>query len=880
MRVIKPLRLGVLTRPFEREQKSHLSIAILTFFPFDAPDRILPEVALWKLAAEVLGAEGVLDEVMPKPRAEVLLAGSAFPRNPPQRHTRARLQMGPVERTFYVFGDRQWGVTGPTEPVPFASMPLTWSRAFGGAGFARNPNGLGAAKVDGVQPLPNIESPDAMVKSPGDKPEPACPMALDVSWPQRVSKSGTYDDRWLKEQYPGFPLDFDWSFFQVAQEPQRFPGFLKGGEAFVLENLHPSEGTITSRLPVGRGRCFIVKQGHEGMIEVPTVIETVWLFPNQLRGAVIHRGVVPVAEDDAADVLQLMAAYELPDQPRPREHYEQVLAARLDPKKGLASLLRDRELLPELPPKTGHGDEALSDMDELLKLDNHAGQNAHRAAQREVDKARKQLEELAKDPKLQGVAMPPPPPDPPPLAKPPSFDDLGDAVEQSLDEAEAMIARADADKEKAFADARATCEAHGIDFDKALADARTQELKRKRRYRATEELERLRDQATLLDNAGADSSAIRDKLDDPTLVEKLVAMERAANLGYRYTAHLMPKTLAEPDEHTRVELEDGARARRSFAGRDLTNADLSDLDLTGVDLEGAFLEAANLRGAKLVRANLKGAILAHADLTDADLSGADLTDANLGKATIESATFKGAKLDKATLASTTIKGSNLASATLSSMQLIETTFEDVDLSGAILRDLMIYKSTFSRTKLVEAQLGGTMFVECTLTEVDGRRAKMVDKVAFVESKAERVSFEGADLKNVRVVKDSDFTAASFARANLTGANFRGTALREADFTGAMLDSADMSEADLTRAKLDRIHANDALFIRTTLEHASLREAVMVSALLQKAKVAGADFRGANLFRMDALGMRGDDKTSFEGAFVKRVRFTPEGRRRG
>lgn len=878
MKVIKPLRLGVLTRPFEQDRKHYLSIAVVAFFPFDQPERLLPEVALWKLAAEVLGAEGVIDECMPKLTAEVLVAGSAFPRSPPQPSCRVRVRLGAVDRSFYVFGDRHWQLTGPTDPQPFEEMPLTWSRAFGGPSFARNPLGKGAEKVEGRQPLPNVESPKQLVGSPGDRPEPACPMSLDLGWPQRVSKSGTYDKRWLEERYPGFPADFDWSFFQVAQETQRLPAFLEGGETFVIENMHREEGELSGRLPRGRGRAVVVRsvEGREEVFDVATRIDTVWLFPNQRRGAVIHRGVVPIAEDDAADVLHVVGAYELPGAPRPLAHYQKALADRLSDKDALLAVLRDKDLLPELPPKGPHPDDELSDMERLLKTEHFLVDNARRGAARQLqegnEKARALVAGTPAEKELGPLTDELPPRDPPP-----TLDDLPDIVEKAAREAKDAERVAREAKERAEAEARELCEQHGLDYEKVRADARERELKRKRRVRAGEELENLEATATLLENAGSDASELRASLADPKLLEKLTAYEAAANEGYRRTAHLREPTLADPDDYTREELELGAREGRAFTGRDLTRADLHDLDLRGVNLEAAFLERADLRGARLDGANLRGAVLAHADLTGASLVGADLGDANLGGATLDDARLDRASLERTILWGTIVRRASLAGARLAHAQLGEATLEEVDLSGAELSDLLLYKTRLHKTTLAGARLSKSVFVEGELVDVDLRRAKG-EGIVFVQTRGERVRFDGAELPSVRFVKDCELPGASFVDARMKGANLRGTALAGADLTGALLDDADLSEADLTGARLDHLRADNALFIRTRLAQATVRDASLVQAILQKARVEGADFRRSNLFRADALQMRGDTKTSFQDAFVKRVRFTPEGRR--
>ncbi len=55
---------------------------------------------------------------------------------------------------------------------------------------------------------------------------------------------------------------------------------------------------------------------------------------------------IKVAEPDAADVLQIIGGVEEVSDPRPVEHYETVLAQRLDRKKAYLYLLRDQDLMP------------------------------------------------------------------------------------------------------------------------------------------------------------------------------------------------------------------------------------------------------------------------------------------------------------------------------------------------------------------------------------------------------------------------------------------------------------------------------------------------------------------------------------------------------
>ena len=90
-----------------------------------------------------------LDELMPKTRGEVLLAGSAYANNGlATTEQQVRLQLGDIDKRLRVLGDREWlygllPLFQISPPVPFTRMPLLWSKAFGGERHPGNPDGCG-----------------------------------------------------------------------------------------------------------------------------------------------------------------------------------------------------------------------------------------------------------------------------------------------------------------------------------------------------------------------------------------------------------------------------------------------------------------------------------------------------------------------------------------------------------------------------------------------------------------------------------------------------------------------------------------------------------------------------------------------------------------
>lgn len=128
-------------------------------------------------------------EIAPrKPRTDVIVLGRATAPGPePVRSMTVSVSVGPFRHSLVVFGDRRWerSAGGPraSEPVPYREMPLTWANAFGGKvqtpvgewPNTDNPEGKGfladGADAEGA-PLPNVEDPKALIRSPRDLPRP------------------------------------------------------------------------------------------------------------------------------------------------------------------------------------------------------------------------------------------------------------------------------------------------------------------------------------------------------------------------------------------------------------------------------------------------------------------------------------------------------------------------------------------------------------------------------------------------------------------------------------------------------------------------------------------------------------------------------------
>lgn len=877
MKIIKPQRLSLLTRVFEDDGQAYLVLTAMGMFPFAEPRRLLHEVALWKTAAEQLGRDAVLDAAMSKIRGEVLVAGSAIPVGGPAPGTGVRVKIGSVDKKLYVLGDRSWKTAGFTDPVPFSEMPITWERAFGGEGFARNPLGKGAKQleVDGrkVRPLPNIEDPDHLVKSPGDRPEPAGLGPLDQTWPQRMELAGTYDEEWYKTRFPGFAKDFRWEFWNTAPRDQRIDGHFRLDEPFTVEGMTRGRRSVESRLPGVAARLFLVKEreGGEDFVEATTRLDTVWLFPNIECGLVVFRGVLPVAEDDAADVKHIIAAFEDPASPRDPEHYRAVLGRRLDKERGPLHAMIDTDLMPPWKFEGPSPDDDWNDMAKLVETEGLQQTYLQRKADKELAAARERFAAMGLDPAEFDKRLPPPLPRPPkdPTEIPAYLDRTLSIVEEAKREAKVK-------EMEALAKARAACEELGLDFD-ALLEQRKKQGGGPPKLRADSQLEHMRDMIELGKNAGSDVSALESKVEDPAFEAMLRDAEARLFEAYRRFAHFFPaaEPLApEASEALRARVVSAKKHGESFAGYDFTGADLSGLDLRHLDLSEALLEGADLTGSILHGAKLARATLARAALTAADLTGADLAGANFGAADLRDAKLDEADLREAVLYQADLRGASLQRAKIDGVQLLSAKLGGVDLSGVRAERVVFLEADLSGAKFVECHFDSVMFVKSDLSGASFTRAHL-PKTCFVTAKCDGASFLEAHLEGTRFALNTSLVGCDMKGAQLGQTLLRGCAMAGADLSGARADDCDFSEADLSGAKLYRTSAARSLFVRTNLTRADMKSMNLMYAVLQKTKLHGADLRGANLFRADMAKVRGDKTTRFDDSYVVQIRVVPE-----
>lgn len=876
MKIIKPQNLSLQFKVYEEARRYFFFPAIFMLFPLDAPAAIFSEVSLWKLVAEKLGKDTILDMGMPKIRGEVVVSGACYtPAGKAYPACPVSLKIGKINKILNVFGNRYWNSLGAiTHPEPFTSMPLTWPNAFGGKGYDFNLEGKGFAPIVAengatVHPLPNIEDPRKLVGSPSDRPLPAGFAPLDMTWKQRFSKVGTYDKEWLETRFPGYAADMNPTFLNTAPEDQWLDGFFTGNEAFTLEHLHPDKPVLSGQLPGLTARCFIRRKAAEpeSLEEIAMRLETVHFFPDAQQGVLIFRGGVEIATDDADDLLLIMAAAEKMGEPKALKHYQEVVAKRLDKEMGAVYSLRDSDLLPVFP-EISVAPEEISEMERLLSKEDLLRKNMRVRAEKKLAETREQIADLGVNPDEFLPAAVPPDPAPVNIEK----------LDVTILELEEMAKKAKADallkQAEAEQQVRNLCSQQGLDYEKMLADAAKKQGGRPK-FSADQHIAQMKELQSQLKDMGRSNADLDRLIADPDFEKKLrLAEERTLEAYRKYAQHFSPAPPLSTEEAKllRETVISEYAAGKSFAGADLTGADLSALSLVGTDFRDAILEGVNFTGADLIKADFSNAVLAGADLTGAKCSAGKFRGANISRAILKDADFAGGlEMSGVVLAKSDLSGAKFSEADLSGADLTECIFNKTDFSCVKAQQMIFISTDLKGLRCTGADFSKGMFIEVDISGADFTGAKLAEAV-FVTSQGTGACFQSADLENLRIVKDSVFAEADFRKAKLDRANLRGTNLTKCSFEQASLNDADLSECAISEGNFYRATAKRARFEKTDLTNARLVSINLMQGSLRKANFHGADFQGANLYEVDFEKSKGDTKTDFRQANLKKTRM--------
>ena len=250
-----------------------------------------------------------------KPKADIVLVGKAYaPEGGPVKWLDVSLAIRRLRKTIRVFGDRKWWfptrlalVPVKSRPKPFVTMDLVYDRAFGGVyegpGFYCRENLVGTGYIEKKRKvsihskrLPNLEDPNALIRSWRSKPKPAGFGFYGRGWMPRAKYAGTYDERYRRERAPALPRDFSYAFYNGAHPDLQVEGYLNGDEEVELVNLSP-EPRLRFRLPGIRPKLTVSKWA---------VLPEEWIEQNATEDREVSINDVPTKDEYLSPVLDTL----------------------------------------------------------------------------------------------------------------------------------------------------------------------------------------------------------------------------------------------------------------------------------------------------------------------------------------------------------------------------------------------------------------------------------------------------------------------------------------------------------------------------------------------------------------------------------------------
>ncbi|MCG8636187.1 MAG: DUF2169 domain-containing protein [Desulfobacterales bacterium] len=766
MKIIKPLKLSLLTKTYRYRRGDWLAVSPICFFRLGT-DEIITEAQGWKSVMAVPGMENGFDMAMPKKYGEFLAMGNAYAQEGEgilQMET--RICLGRVERSLTILGNRD------------PETNLMHILGVVGSGKSFTPPGFGM---------------------------------IDITSGLRQKKSGTYDDNWLENAYPGFPDDIDWTVFNAAPETQWDKGFFNGDEGYEIKGMHPRHPTLSGCLPKIRTRVFIrqEEENRENFREIATGLDTVWFFPEIETGILIFRGRAGIKDSDALDIQSLLVAYEnIGDEKRSAAYYRDIHDKRTDVKQAAAHVFNESQLSPE---KSG-AQKALE------------AREKKRAEQKALENKQKAVEAaVAAFTETTGMALPDT------FEMPAAVPDaVGIIPEKALE-------RGDFDLSEIIEKARK-------EADKHMKEGRD-------KFKAAESKEK-----SLLAHFPAEPSlppeAKMSQLKETAYRNALNQADDQQRMIRQYSPKPLFPGESLPRE-VKIYLRDlvalSVKNGETLKARDFAGADLSNMDFSGMDMTGVMLEKTDLSGARFVGTDLTDAVLNAATLDQADFSGAVLKGANLCNARGRETVFTGCDFTAAFLDKACFEKAGFSKAVFNQVNGV-----NLELTGSTCPACSFSGSLFIDARLEKTVFDGSGFERCIITnsqaEFSSFRDAKLTRCALVNIEADGTDFSGASMKTVQFAGDCLVRSADFSRVDARECGFR-----QADFSDTCLNDSAFLKSDLGNVSFRRAAMKNSAFCKSVMMGACLENTVIEEGDFFEALLRKTDFSGARLSRINFSG---------------------------
>jgi len=673
------------------------------------------------------------------------------------------------------------------------------------------------------EPAPSVQDPEEPMTTASARYRPAGFWPLPVTSPERRKNLGTFDRRWLEKDWPSFAPDTHMDFFQMAPAAQQLPVYFTGDEEGEIVGMHAQQARMHVKLPGKCARCIFKRTSSQaelfaGWSQTIMHPETLYLFPNEGVGALLHRGVIQVERADALDLTEVLFQLEPPTLNTPASDImKQFYRARwLQPTEPPASPSAEPTTTP--PPVTAAAQKA-------TKQVTHAGT-------------------VKLWPEFEYV-----------LSQPGITPQMAQTIRQATDPVQALAV----ELKRQLHEGR-------VAFEAALQESGQTEQDYLQAAAALPEVKKALGSTTPPLSLSAELGAMTDFID--TLVDNLRrSMPVASSVPPTATQVASHTALSDPDsqaaDQMRQFIQEQSAQATQFHGMNLSGLCLAGLDLSGLDFSDAICEGTQFQECQLAGANFKGAIVTRANFTQAQMASIDLSDSVCQQAVFDNAVLHKANLTKADLTDCSCRGTCFDKATLQKTKLNQS-----DLSAATFVGI-------NGTELAcnEALVADCDFTEAQLERADFMKAKL-STCKFEHVISNRLEFSGATVKECQFVHavlsasvamlKTSFDGCRFEDTDLSGSNWTTAEVSNTLFLACNLSKLDCSSGALVKTRLSRCQAAGLSLFSCVLEGVHLVQNNLMQASFHGAVINAASMVGNNMYGADFTETKFDGQTEFEG----------------
>ncbi|ABM01904.1 pentapeptide repeat protein [Psychromonas ingrahamii 37] len=911
MKSIKSLQASLLTNTFKYQQKHFFVASTLWGFYLDSGEAVL-EQTLWPIIAANLGKDSLFDEAFKKDASEFVVFADAFaPQLQPAPRVDVSVSLAEITKILNVYGERYWQGFGPSPADPFMQMPLSYEHAYGGQAHLYNKDGKGLPGNDSnevLRFLANIEHPDFPViskKIPDNKSAytPQGFAAINSEWPQRKNLYGTFDDNYLQNHMPGLAPDINWDYFHTAPPDQRFDRYLTGNEPFCITNMHETMAEIKGNLPGVVGRCFIeqelplnaLEQGELAQYsdaqkrddklvlfkEIPLNLDTVYFFPNDNIGIVVHRGTIEINHPQAKDIKKLLVAHQSLTEPaKPSAFYQDQLQLRCDPEDGFKYMMYSAPLIPEDVTcgfKQLLGDEEYKQVmgDNLSAFAEGKKQQAEQEMDEAIDKQVAELRANGMDKQadelLDKIKNPPQDIELPEDAK--KLQALTDKILPGISAMKEAPKLDDLDLTKLNLKAMDEVQAH--------MEAMAEKQKKEALLKVEQQLDELKQQAAQqpemaeqLDPSIKQLEEMLASIDAIPVLTRPDTVEQDTQLSAQLAqaAEQLTEQKKMMAEHN-IELSAEQQQQMTELEQLLDNNETLSAQMAEANdfindsyLKGAHFIAESSSPHKGKEPELVAALLdsynAKQVITAKDFAFCKLTQQKFKQIDLNHGFFEYSELTHIEFEQADLTAINLAHAKLSNVS-----FDNCAIEGANLGAAELTACQFKNMKLIEITLAHSSLIDCEFTDCEfGERMDML-----LETKLLRCKFVNCTFLKLNFI-ELDLTGCEFIDCDLSESNFIKPILTDASFTGSTLNGTNFVIAELNNSCFERARMKNTRFVGgCLLNEACFNFATINETNLRDCQLNNCDFSDADISKSD-FGESSIKNSQFNCTIARQVQF--------